>query len=123
MKTYKITIQDVPANLNKLMRMHWGAQDRIKGRFNRAVWAGMHQAKFPKSYQKPPKKVHIDIAIYVGNSRGRTGDPDGFLKHLLDSLKDNGIIHDDDQKWCEWERPVVKRDVKNPRTEIEIREV
>ena len=120
---YKITIPETPTSLNVLLRLHWAARKRIKAMFNRAVWAGVHQSNLPKNFQENPKKVHIDITIYVANSRGRVGDGDNFLKHCLDSLKDNGVICDDDQNWLSWSQPVINRDPGNPRTEVIVREM
>jgi Holliday junction resolvase RusA-like endonuclease len=115
---YKLVIPDVPTPLNRLMSMHRGARKRLKGRFNRAVWAARCQAGIPRDYQDTPHKVHVDIEIYVSGGRGRLPDPDGQVKHLFDCLKDNGIIYDDSQKWLSWSPPVIKRDRNNPRTEV-----
>ena len=121
MEEYKIKIRDTPCPLNRLLAMHWGARKRIKGRFNRAVWAAVSQAKLPKDWQDPPKKVHIDMTVYWGASRGRLPDPDALIKHTWDCLKDNGVIYDDSQKWLSWSRPIIERDTDNPRTEIIVR--
>ena len=115
---YKIIIPDTPCPLNRLLSMCWGARKRVKGRFNRAVWAGVHQSDLPKGFQDVPKKVHVDTTFFWPGTRGRTPDGDNLLKHYFDSLKDNGVIHDDSQKYLSWSQPVIKRDPNNPRIEI-----
>ena len=119
-KPYKLIIYDTPTPLNRLLTMHWAARQRVKGRFNRAVFAAVKKSGIPKDFQDIPKKIHCDAEIYVGSSRGRLPDPDAVMKHLWDSLKDNGVIYDDSQKWFSWSQPVIKRDTKNPRTVLDI---
>lgn len=117
----ELVIFDTPTPLNRLLSMHWAARKRVKGRFNRAVYAAVNNSTLPKEFQAVPKKIHCDTEIYIGSSRGRLLDPDAVMKHLWDSLKDNGVIYDDSQKWFSWSQPVIKRDPKNPRTVLNIK--
>ena len=120
MGEYKIVIPDTPVSINRLLKMHWAARGRIKNRFRAAVFLGVAQSDIPNDIQTPPRKVHIDVTIYLGG-RGKLPDPDNMTKHLFDLLQESGVIHDDHQNWLSWTPPKIERDKVCPRTEVFVR--
>lgn len=54
-----------------------------------------------------PRRRRVTISINV--ARGRLMDADAPLKSLLDALVTEGLLVDDSDRWCLWERPVIRR--------------
>lgn len=113
-----IEIPDIPTSLNKLLRMHWAARRRIQNRFNLAVMVGTRGVPYDFQGLTSPRKVSLKITFHVAG-RGRLPDPDNLIKLLFDSLKNNGVIYDDSDKWLNWGKPKVIRGKEN-KTVIEI---
>jgi len=115
-----LQILDIPVSLNKLLRMHWAARKRIKNRWGNAVTVALVRAKFPRDFQRPPKKIKLDITIHH-HTRGRLLDVDNTLKFLLDSLKGT-VLYDDSPKWMELGSIKIVKSIENM-TEIKLEEI
>ena len=114
-KTYKITIQDTPTSHQTFGKLSAGAVKRLRGRFNRAARRGVFESLLPLGFQGIPKKIQIDVVVYLRSTRNRIGVN---MSQVIRALVDNGVIHDDSQRWFSWSQPVIKRDPNNPRVEI-----
>jgi hypothetical protein len=54
-----------------------------------------------------PRKRRVRFLIY--GRYGALPDPDSPLKSGLDALVSAGLLVDDSERWCEWEKPVFER--------------
>ena len=120
MECLEIAINDIPPSNNKYMgnSHNFNAYRREKERWHWMIKAALSKAKKP---QKPIEKAVVSIRYYFP-TRGRR-DPDNYSgKMLLDPLVREGVLIDDSFKAVTLVLS-AGYDKKNPRTEIEIREV
>jgi hypothetical protein len=83
-----------PAFLNKLMRVHWRTEARLKRNDRDMLWA---------HYRRPvaTTRRRVDLEIRLKATQRRAPDADGVWKSLLDGLVCCDALVDDAQEWCE----------------------
>lgn len=116
----KITIPDIPPSNNKYLGRSHSFHIYHE---EKKVWMNMvgWSVKAVGWQNKPLEKALVRITYYFPDRKRR--DPDNYSgKFLLDGLKQAGVIADDSFKNIELVL-AGDYDKKNPRTEIEIREV
>ncbi len=105
MPTYTIIIPDfTPCLLNKLLGSNRFKAARLKRDDAQMIGFYALKANVPRATGK--RRVEIEVTVA---GPGRTIDPDGVLKSLLDALVTAGMLVDDSSKWCEWETPIILR--------------
>lgn len=114
----KLTIQDVPPSLNKVLRMHWAAKRKLKKQWDAHVW---ENAFLGKSLElvRPGTKMRCAIVLH----HARLYDKDnayGACKVLVDSLKGFRLIFEDSAEWLELTVEQAKCPHKQRHTVIEI---
>lgn len=116
----KITLNEIPPTNNKYMgnSHNFNEYRREKERWHWLIKGAINKAHRP---QRPFERATVNITYYFKDKRRR--DPDNYSgKMLLDPLVREGILIDDSFAVVTLVL-VGEVDKKNPRTEIEIREV
>lgn len=95
MAAYLIRLAGHTARLNELLG-HWAKAHKLKKRD--AAWIGCKakEAGIPEATGK--RRVCLTVIMAP---RQRCPDPDSFWKSVLDALTTNGLLRDDNPKWCE----------------------
>src|SRR5262245_7019908 len=85
-----------PARLNGLMHCHWGTRSRRKRADRQVVSVYAKLCHVPKAKHRR----RVDLCLTLG-PRQRGGDPDAYLKSLLDGLVACGLLTDDNRQGVE----------------------
>jgi hypothetical protein len=93
-----------PVLLNKLIKAQWAKQAKFKEHDYEVVLAEALIQGVGKVDPLSPRKRRV--CIRIGGKR--LGDPDNYLKSLLDALVRAELLVDDRAEWCEWERPILE---------------
>lgn len=111
----EFVIPDCAPSPNRVLRMHWSAQKKLRDLWHKWVWVACVQGKIPM--HMPLAFAHIQI-----ERRGRKAmDPDNLMgaqKPLIDGLRIHGLIEDDDDKHVTVK---VTQSLGEPRTIVRIR--
>lgn len=107
-----------PSKLSLNARIHWSVRQKL---VKQARSVANLCAKEALAGQTPPgwTKARYELKAYFPTMA--FPDPDNLttrLKSTLDGIADSGIIRDDRALWPE--RPVFRKDARNPRIEITI---
>ena len=99
-----LIIPRVHPSLNKILRMHWGERKRQQDVWDRevfaALWSGTPARRFNTS------AAVVRIAYHFKNDRRR--DKDNYApKFLMDALRHNNVIADDDTEHVDVEWDIV----------------
>src|SRR5690554_2097484 len=117
----KLVIDDIPPSNNKFMGRGSKYYHAFAYQDEKRKWAWLVKAAAKNKPKKPIEKAEVRIIYYFPTAHRR--DPDNYSgKFILDGLTSAGIIEDDSFKNID----LVLRgrvDKKNPRTEIEVREM
>lgn len=120
-----------PVLSNEILWADWRKVSRLKSRDARIVeqaakLAGIPLVRFPKSVERSARKKGISLDLLtcrphpikrrvVFEVHGRTyahskqrPDSDAILKSGLDALTDAGLLVDDSDEWCDWEKPIFE---------------
>lgn len=122
MSEYTFTISGELPTRNeeiKASKQHWGAEGKLKRKaLERCGWTDIRQI---------PKLEAIRLTKVTFYRGDRMTDPDNIvsaIKYVIDSLQKYGVL--DNDGWNEIRPPMKlswKLDKKNPRTEVEFKEV
>jgi len=118
MTSITITVPMPPSKLSLNARIHWSTRQKL---VKQARSVANLCAKEALAGHKPPGwiKARYDLKAYFPTMA--FPDPDNLttrLKSTLDGIADSGIIRDDRALWPE--RPIFRKDARNPRLEITI---
>lgn len=106
MSKWVVTVPNFrPPSLNALIGCGPGKRCRLKKECADLIGVYAVIARVPKVDPASPVRRRLRFQVH-GAYRGRI-DPDNYLKALLDGCKTAGLIHDDGEAWCVWERPEV----------------
>ena len=83
-----------PHTLNKLMKAHYHAANRMKSGDAQMIAAYARIARVPKAVGR--RKLEIKI-----QATGKFADPDAYYKSVNDALVTLGYLKDDSSKWVE----------------------
>ena len=102
-----LTLPTVPPSLNKIVRMHWKRRVSLQWRWDRRIRAAYK--KLPEQERREFKtKVIIKIEYFFKSDQDH--DRDRFAPLLImDALKHNGIIVDDNDEFCEYDWTITIR--------------
>lgn len=91
--------------LVKAERRHWGMAATLKKRDAKKLIDEAVAQKVPPA----SRKRLVRFVIYCPS---KFPDKDAPLKSFLDGLTTAGLILDDSETWCEWEKPSFRRGPK-----------
>lgn len=97
MSRYCLCVPDyLPLRLNRLLGCHWGKRTRLKASDRETVGWYARTSGIPAASGK--RRVSLLFVLARGQRRG---DPDGYLKVMLDCLVSAGLLRDDSARYCE----------------------
>lgn len=117
-----LSIPQVPLSINQTRTMHWTKLKNIKLLWGDEIWVALWKAGINWN-DTPFNKAKISIKIFFRTKRRR--DADNYpCKEVIDAIKNNGLIIDDNYDVIgKVDVDITGIDKNNPRTEIEIKEI
>src|ERR1700745_363750 len=90
-----LVIPDAPPSLNRLLRMHWRARERLQDRWTHEIWAAL---RGNEGLGKGPVEPLLRAQVTIERRSPRELDTDNCyasMKPVVDSLKVLKLITDD----------------------------
>jgi len=112
----RLTIPGRLPSLNEMLRMHWAKRKRIQ---EDMAW---HLATSGHQHPTNGLRCHAMITVYQKTRRFDEDNLHGACKSVIDALRSTGYIYRDSPEWLDLDIR-QELDHKNPRVEIEIKEM
>lgn len=118
MSAVTITLDFATPSQNTFQRWHWGRQSKFKDSVQMIIRAKLLELGIV-TRGRPSHRTRLTIRRFSSGKLDR-GNFIGGCKPILDALRDEHVIRDDNEAWLEDLYQQHNAPVGQPRTEIEI---